>query len=201
MSFRHFVKEHVEMIVSVVAVIMAGAAVAIAMVQTEVMREEVELEREHARLSVTPSAMLFYSNGIEDDGTNYFELNIINNGLGPAIIEDFSITYKGEKMQNQRHWVETVAGGRENLDAMDPRVSNSGAGAGVSIPAGGRLDPIRVKHQTFSETLRSAVNETRFELCFCSFYGDCFMAKGLGGRPAPVKACKAEKPDEDLSRN
>lgn len=185
-------KWNADLMIALAAMLTAVVAVVVAVVQTDIMREEAEMEREHARLSVMPSAMLFYSNGTDTEGRDYFELNIINNGLGPAIIEDFSIVYDGKHMRNQRHWVETVAGGRDVLEAQGVSVNNSGAGPGVSIPAGERLDPIRVYHSEFSDQLRQAAMETTFSLCFCSFYGDCQVATGLGGRPQRVDSCRRE---------
>ncbi|NVJ98293.1 MAG: hypothetical protein HWE25_09080 [Alphaproteobacteria bacterium] len=195
MTFRSFVKEHVEMIVSVVAVIMAGAAVVIAMVQTDVMREEVELERQHARMSVMPSAMLFYSNGTRDDGRKFFELNVVNKGLGPAIIEGFKITYKGQPMHNQLHWVETVAGGEGALVGLKADIGNSSTGAGVTVMAGDTLNPIRVSHDELAPLILEALKDTEISLCVCSFYGDCQLAENLGERPKPVNSCQTQRQD------
>ena len=104
-------KINTDSIIALAAMLTAVVAVVVAVVQTNIMREEATSERDHARLSVLPAVSILYSNGHNDDDLMFFELNVYNHGLGPAKIEDFSIYYKGEKVGNQRAWVQAVAGG------------------------------------------------------------------------------------------
>jgi hypothetical protein len=84
-----------EMFVSLAALITAVAAVVITLEQTKVMREEAELERKNARISVMPSVWLSTYIG-EDDEEAYFKVVLTNKGLGPAVIERFDVSYKGQ---------------------------------------------------------------------------------------------------------
>ena len=185
-------------LLSVSAMLAALAAVVVAVMQTQIMREEAELEREHARLSVMPSIMLLYSNGTSANGTRFFELNIQNLGLGPAVIEDFSITYKGVRMKNQRSWVHAVADDakKQNLLTGNYGIQNSFAGNGRVVPVEKTLNPIRVDHDQLALLLQEAFKDTEFSLCVCSFYGDCQRVDDLATRPVSVKTCTREDDEQ-----
>jgi len=185
-------------LLSLSAMLAALAAVVVAVMQTQIMREEAELEREHSRLSVMPSIMLLYSNGTSEGGTRFFSLNIQNLGLGPAVIEDFSITYKGERMRDHRSWVHAVAedAKEKGLLSSDYGIQNSFAGSGRVVPVEKTLNPIRVDHDQLAVLLQEASAETEFSLCVCSFYGDCQRVDGLAARPVSVKTCKREDDEQ-----
>ncbi len=185
-------KVNVDLIIALAAMLTAVVAVVVAVVQTNIMREEAEVERQHVRLSVMPSIGLYFSNGQGDNGRPFIQINIVNEGLGPAIIEDFSITYNGDAMQHQRHWIESVAGGAEQLGQLTPapEINNSYSGRGRIVPAGGTLNPIYVSHETLAESIGEALRDTKFEICVCSFYGDCQRLLDLGPMPEPVATCE-----------
>ena len=94
----HFIRGHTEVFVSLAALVTAVAAVIITMEQTKVMREEAALERRNARISVMPSVWLGTHIGEDEDGA-YFRVVMTNKGLGPAVLETFAVTYKGEPVQ------------------------------------------------------------------------------------------------------
>ena len=94
-----FMRRHTEAFVSLAALITAVAAVVITMEQTKVMREEAELERRNARISVMPSVWVGTHIG-DAEGDAYFKVVLSNKGLGPAVLENFAVTYKGEALQN-----------------------------------------------------------------------------------------------------
>ena len=184
-------KINTDSIIAFAAMLTAIVAVVVAVVQTNIMREEAVAERDHARLSVMPAISVLYSNGYSDDDRRFFEINIYNQGLGPARIEDFSIYYKGEKMRNQREWVELVAGGAAAIGELDPSptINNSYSGKGRIVPAGGTLTPIHVRHGELALKLEQALPDTEFEICVCSFYEDCQRLIGLNPQAEPVESC------------
>ena len=53
--------------------------------------------RKHNRLSVRPLLMSLLSNKIEG-GIRYYEVTLVNHGVGPAIIKDFILKFNGEKV-------------------------------------------------------------------------------------------------------
>lgn len=195
-------KFNAEMAIAIAAMLTAVAATVVSVVQTNIMREEASAERTHARLSVMPAISILYSNGTNENNVPFLELNIYNQGLGPAIIEDFSIYYQGQKLANQRQWVTVVAGGEDVMDALQPlaHVQNSYVGEGRVIPAGDTLVPIHVRHASLAKQLEEALRETEFEMCVCSFYGDCQRINNQSPQPEPVASCvnyREAEPIED----
>jgi hypothetical protein len=192
-------KINFELIAALAATLTAIAAVVVAVVQTDIMRKEAEMEREHARISVMPSLMFSYSNGNTSNGKKFLELNIENMGLGPAIIEEFNIKYKGRELPNQSAWVQEVVDQlrSKEVDVSELVVINSSVGAGRVIPADGLVRPIRVEHDEVAVALRQAFSETNFTICGCSVYGDCQIILGMGHRPENIPDCKAEDDGDD----
>ena len=71
-SLREAIGSHMEVFVSLAALITAVAAVVITLEQTKVMREEAELERKNARISVLPSVWLSTHIG-DTEGEAYYK--------------------------------------------------------------------------------------------------------------------------------
>ena len=83
-------------IIALGVTIISLCAFIVSVYQTQIMQEERELMREYSRASVWPRLALSASKGhnSEDGRINHFELFIMNNGIGPAIITDVKVTYK-----------------------------------------------------------------------------------------------------------
>ena len=190
-----FMRRHTEAFVSLAALITAVAAVVITMEQTKVMREEAELERRNARISVMPSVWVGTHIG-DAEGDAYFKVVLSNKGLGPAVLENFAVTYKGEALQNWDALARRMA-----LDFESPKSfendtlgsSRSPVTPGLMLEAGGIGEPLSVHESTDKEGLRllfrGAVH-LDVSLCYCSLYGDCFETR-LFRRPEEVEACEA----------
>ncbi len=98
------------MMVAVASIFVGFCALAVTAVQTYIMREQ-----QYA--SVWPSIFVGTSNGNinSQDSTARFHIGIWNKGIGPAIIKDIKITYKGimyEDWQRQQVF-QAMAGTRE----------------------------------------------------------------------------------------
>ncbi len=188
-------KINFELIAALAATLTAIAAVVVAVVQTDIMREEAEVEREHARLSVTPSLWILrnWNNGEENP---FFSVVLSNRGLGPAVIEHFSVSYNGEMLNNWDQLVESVsegkysiAGDNENINAW----SLAGLAPGTIIPATSQYQPFRVGEKTdLIAALAGQHDALKISVCFCSVYGDCWKAADER-RPQPVNHCTFDR--------
>ncbi len=181
-----------ELSIAIAAMLTAVVATVVAVLQTQIMQEEAEVERAHARLSVMPAITVLYSNGRTEDGEPFFKLNIFNQGLGPAVIKDFSIRWKDEPVENQRDWVRQVAGGSEAFAALSPvpAVNNSFVGNGRIIPAGDSVVAVEVTHASLPLALYEAYRDTRIDICACSFYGDCQRMSNTKPGSEAVASCE-----------
>ena len=185
---------HMEVFVSLAALITAVAAVIITLEQTKVMREEAELERKNARISVLPS--VWVSTHIDDSGGEpYFKVVLTNKGLGPAVIEGFDVSYKGQPVH---HWDELARKASAHAESERDfqkdllRSSRSPVSPGLMLESGGEAQPLEVYGNDEPEgmmLLMRSSSDIMISVCYCSLYEDCFRTQ-LFRRPEPVEACE-----------
>ncbi|UTW56754.1 hypothetical protein [Kordiimonas sp. SCSIO 12610] len=197
-------KNKTEYIVSLTAMVTAVVAVFVAILQTNVMKEESAAEREHMRLSVTPS--MWMSRSILDRGQENFSTysyEFKNQGLGPAIVEKFTIEYDGKYAVDWYDLFSKVSSDIDGEDKIKGRLfpaNTSSVSPGHVIPAGEAVTPLQLNNDLEIITLLLKGNDKlKISLCYCSFYNDCWNVSGLNTRPEPVKMCKSEAPDFNSS--
>jgi hypothetical protein len=189
----HFIQNHTEVFVSVAALVTAVAAVVITMEQTKVMREEAELERRNARIGVMPSVWLGTHIGDDEEGA-YFRVVMTNKGLGPAVLESFVVTYKGEPVYNWDELARKMAasiGSEKSFEGATVTSSRSPVSPGLMLEAGGVGEPFGISEGTDSAGLKlfmRGATDMAIRACYCSLYGDCFETE-LFRRPEEVDNC------------
>ena len=194
-GFSGFIRSHSDAFVSLAALITAVAAVVITMEQTKVMREEAALERRNARISVMPSVWVATFIG-DTSEESYFKIVMNNRGLGPAVIESFAVTYKGEPVGNWDDLARRMATDIETPKSFEGDTLGSWrspVSPGLMLEAGGTAEPLRIFGTTDPEGLRLFMRGAPYmsvSVCYCSLYGDCFHTE-LFRRPEQVEACEA----------
>ena len=198
-SLSEMIGSHMEVFVSMAALITAVAAVVITLEQTKVMREEAELERNNARISVMPSVWLSTYIG-DTDGEAYYKVALTNKGLGPAVIERFDVTYQGQPVYNWDELARKMAtdvGSEKSFEGDYLRSTRSPVSPGLMLEAGGMAYPIQVDDSSAPDGIRllmRASQDMAISLCYCSLYSDCFRTE-LFRRPQEVESCATtEKP-------
>lgn len=104
-----------------------------------------------------------------------FYISIVNKGVGPAIIHSTSLELDGELMSDQLEYLTKLI---DNLDSMSlfyTAIDNRVIGPGEEI----RL--FHVNNGVIGNKLLAdkVFTRTKYEICFCSIYGDCWTSKGL----------------------
>jgi hypothetical protein len=199
-SLRESIGSHMEVFVSLAALVTAVAAVVITLEQTKVMREEAELERNNARISVLPSVWLSTYIG-DSEGEAYYRIALTNKGLGPAVIERFDVSYQGQPVYNWDELARKMAahlGSDRTLEGNYLQSSTrSPVSPGLMLEAGGIAYPIQIDDSTDPDGLRLLMRgsmDMQISLCYCSLYKDCFRTE-LFERPREVGSCEAaERP-------
>jgi hypothetical protein len=188
-----------EVFVSLAALITAVAAVVITLEQTKVMREEAELERRNARISVIPSVWMGTHIG-NTEGEAYFKIVLTNKGLGPAVIESFDVSYRDQPVDNWDDLARLMATHVESKKSYEGSTlgsERSPVSPGLMLEAGGVAEPFSVFERTDSDGLKLFMRGApglSISLCYCSLYGDCFRTE-MFRRPQEAEACEAaEKP-------
>ncbi len=84
-------------IIAIGVTIISLCALGVSLLQTHIMQEERELQREYSRASVWPRIEMRFEKGydVNDGNLNKLVLNLTNSGVGPAIITDVKVTYEG----------------------------------------------------------------------------------------------------------
>ena len=196
-SLRETIGSHMEVFVSLAALITAVAAVVITLEQTKVMREEAELERKNARISVLPS--VWVSTYIGDvEGKAYYKIALTNKGLGPAVIERFDVSYQGQPVYNWDELARKMAahvGSDKSFEGNYLLSTRSPVSPGLMLEAGGIAYPLQVDDGTDPDgtsLLMRGSMDMRISLCYCSLYGDCFRTE-LFERPQGVGSCESSE--------
>ena len=176
------IADHMEVFVSLAALITAVAAVVITLEQTKVMREEAELERNNARISVLPSVWLATYIG-DTEGEVYYKIALNNKGLGPAVIENFEVTYQGETVYNWDELARRMAahlGSEKSFEDGLLLSTRSPVSPGLMLEAGGESFPIQLDESSEPDGVRlllRATQDMHISLCYCSLYNDCFRSE------------------------
>jgi hypothetical protein len=198
-GLRETIGSYMEIFVSLAALVTAVAAVVITLEQTKVMREEAELERNNARISVMPSVWL--TTHISDfEGEAYYKVVLTNKGLGPAVIERFDVFYQDQQVYNWDELARKMAadiGSDKSFEGVYLLGSRSPVSPGLLLEAGGVAYPFQVDDNSDPDgvnlLMRGTIN-MGMSLCYCSLYNDCFRTE-LFERPQEVESCEAaEKP-------
>ncbi len=184
-----------ELLMSVTAMITAVAAVAVSIVQTDVMREEAEMEREHQRLSVVPSVWLETNNSShssDDKAPGHFEFVIKNHGLGPASLRYFTVQREGRYLKNWVEWLSSV-----EMDEADQKgiggYSYNSIPENYVLPNGEKIDAYTIRAESkLIRNIENSVNDSIYTICVCSLYENCWISKGLNLAPEPVNECKID---------
>ncbi|SDE38057.1 hypothetical protein [Kordiimonas lacus] len=186
-----------ELLMSITAMITAVAAVVVAIVQTQVMHDEAMMEREHARLSVLPSIMVFTGSHVGDEEGSFY-IGATNQGIGPASIEGLTVSVDGKA---QATWTQAVAlatDGAVRLDGPERNVDSvavTDLDPGALMPADVRVQMIKMDTTPEIAALMRGQLDSRVtvSMCYCSLYRECWTVDNINTRPKPANSCKAQE--------
>jgi hypothetical protein len=113
-------------------------------------------------------------------GGTYIE--VINKGIGPAIISDHKMKLNGEEIKSLSDLFEKLLGaGSKSLHCgLSPNCITAYIDGRVMVP-GESFKPFIITDSIYAQRLDSAFRASRFEMeiCYCSIYEDCWTSKGL----------------------
>ncbi|MBV8298459.1 MAG: hypothetical protein JO083_02700 [Candidatus Eremiobacteraeota bacterium] len=121
-------------------------------------------------------------------GPKALEVDVSNDGVGPAIMRSVVLTVDGKPHAT---FVEAM---HSLLPAGPPaHGSFSSIGIGSVIKVGGSVTLLRVENLPFIRALLPQSNRIDLRLCYCSILGDCW-SRGMRGDTEPVRtrACPVD---------
>ena len=171
---------------SLLALATSFVALSLSAYQARLMNEQTRLMQTQARASVWPYVAIGYS--ISDEGENRgYRRQISNDGVGPARIESVTMTLDGQRVGNWRQVFRTLYG-----DA-DVAATYSKIYGRVLPPSTNRettIDALVLANMEQAKTLYAAQDRLDMTICYCSVYGDCWIAQGRNPDVKPVARCE-----------
>lgn len=164
----------VDRIVAICALIAAGAAVFIAVY-------EARLTRAHHRISVWP-----YVSQYNSYADTTYTRNVVNRGLGPAMVKSFQVSVDGAPQSN---WGEAIA---QITGMPEPgRMVYSTFGNGTVLLPGHTATVLTLPPGDVARHFYVNVNRERLRtrVCYCSLYGECWIADSQANAPVAVDRC------------
>jgi hypothetical protein len=128
------------------------------------------------------------------------ELDLRNDGLGPAIIRSVTITWDGKPQASLESLLATFAASNPKALAAARAALHAGAKLkittstptpGMVIPANSQHTIIRMDGTALVQFFRPAVNRFNLSLCYCSLTGSCWTQnfKNSQSEPKSVPSC------------
>ncbi|TVQ19418.1 MAG: hypothetical protein EA361_00780 [Bacteroidetes bacterium] len=152
-----------EMLIAAFAILISISTLIVYIYQSNLMKQQ-------QKMSVWP-----YLNYGPSWGQDYFIVDLINKGIGPAIIENVTITFDGKEIEGIEGIMKLVP------DSIRGSYSFSTIPPGLVIMAGEALTLLNVTEPTVVAYLMDNILNDKFhmEVCYSSVYGDSWISYGL----------------------
>ena len=127
---------------------------------------------------------LLMQNLVDNDETSRMAVMLSSTGNGPATVRQISVVVDGEEMES---WAETV----RKLGQKDEQFDSTWVFGSSILP--GESRDLLVIFGPPAIPAAEAYSQDRLEIsvCYCSIYGDCWIAKSKEPIEEPVPICKA----------
>ena len=155
-----------EFIIALASIAIALSALAVAIWQGILMRR-------HNRLSLRPHLTF---RQMMSEANPQFSLELLNNGIGPAIIKDFQVLLDGEREDHfeAQGWMALL-----DLIGLKGRAIGASCGPDEFLAAGQSLQLIKYESQPApigTRELRKALRRIEIHIGYQSIYGDRYIA-------------------------
>lgn len=183
-----------DLLVALGALLISGVAAASSAYQTYVIRKQ---------FSATVWPYLTFITSSSRD--KFFELDVSNPGIGPALIFDSVVTRDGKTITRPVGPTIVPAIGAavapERAEAAADSTKSGTHGtiditastivAGDVVPAGSKLELLRVDGRFIARRVIAGVRRIDVTLCYCSLLGDCWTKRlwDSAVKPRPVAGC------------
>jgi hypothetical protein len=183
-----------DLMIALMALLISGIAAGASAYQTYVIRKQ---------FSATVWPYLTYITSSSTD--KYFELDVSNPGIGPALVFDATVTRDGKRVERPvgPTSLPAIAGALES-EMRSAKADEAKAGLhnaanvtastilpGDVIPAGQKLELLRVEGKLITRRVLADVRHVDLTLCYCSLLGDCWTKRlqDLEVKPHPIRTC------------
>jgi hypothetical protein len=166
----------IDLIIALCALVVSSFATAASLWQSRVVADQ---------LSSQVWPYLSISNTYDE---TYMKLDVVNNGLGPAIVRSTEVLVDGKPYANPLMAAKIILGHPPHHLRMGASMSDISPGS--VIRSGDSVQVVRLDSAWAAK--RFALNASRVDLrlCYCSLLGKCwFVSANQTGGPQPVADC------------
>ena len=153
--------------------LVAFAALFVSLVTTTIGVYSAYTDRTYARASVWPRLEIFKS-----FGDNHFSYSVTNNGTGPALIKQVSITHNSKPIKNWRDI-------KELANFVQSQIGNR------ILPSLVTITPLKAKGED-SMIMKKQNEFITIEICYCSIYQECWITDRMN-QPKEIEYCKVDQ--------
>jgi hypothetical protein len=158
--------------------IVSGSATIIAIAALATALYQARLSREQAKAAVWPYL-------VQGNSSNNGYSRIVQNvGLGPAIIRGFEVLVDGKPTRN---WADAAA--KLGIHPSWRGTRSTTFRAGLVVPTGGLIELLNLPDTADERMIRGSMDHLQTWICFCSLYGECWENQSGDYEPKRVKAC------------
>jgi hypothetical protein len=136
----------------------------------------------------------------ETNSPSLVELDLRNDGLGPAIVRSVAITLDGKPKASIEALLASIAAGQPQAQTAARAALRAGAKikittstpeSGLVIPANAQHVVIRVDGAVLIRYFEPAIKRVGLSLCYCSLTGTCWTQsfQSRDTEPKPVGSC------------
>ena len=176
------------------ALLISGVAAVSSAYQTYVIRKQFSA-------TVWPYVTFVTSSSTD----KYFELDVSNPGIGPALVYSAVVTRDGKAVQRVPSPTtlpavdvaiapERAAAKSDEAKSGElkpPNITVSTIYSGDVLPAGAKLELLRVEGKYITRRVLANIRRIDVTVCYCSLLGDCWTKRlwDPAIRPHPLRAC------------
>lgn len=187
-----------DLIVGLSAIFISVVSLVVSIEHGKTMEKMVDQNQKLVVASTLP--LLTYDWNTIDPATGkpMVRLNLHNNGVGPAIIEQFELRYKGTAYTPETGLLRACCEQALGKNGYHPY--GFGNISGGILPARETAYLLNIKPTSSKDKLIPAFEEAKkdmsFHACYCSVLEECWETDFDQKRPKPVKECKVTAQDK-----
>ena len=165
-------------IASLIAVIVSISALMVSIYEARMMKEQQDLMVSQQKTSVWP-----YVKGntlLNFDSISSVIAILENKGIGPALIDEITISINGEQLKDYNEIKEQLS--KIYLD--HPFFLSLASLKDHVLAPGETLEFLKIQYPSFKGHYQLVSEmEIEYNLCYCSVYGECWKVNTRGGIP------------------
>ncbi len=155
--------------------------------QTGLMQSQTELMQKQSRASVWPYISLG-ENSTNRHGEEAFTWRIDNNGVGPAKIESVVVSLDGKPYTT---WDKVFAALKPDMPFHGAQSSVNGTVLPPSLNRETTVEMVKPSDPQLARAVLEAKDRFQIQVCYCSVYDDCWIARVTERDPKPVAHCES----------